>query len=56
VLQKINESGDLFLTGTTLSDYYVIRVVAGQTDTRKEDLERAWKRIKDAVNQLEQTY
>ncbi len=54
VLQKINESGDLFLTGTTLGDQYVIRIVAGQTDTQKKDLEEAWKRIKDTVHQLEQ--
>lgn len=54
VLQKINDSGDLFLTGTTLGNQYVIRVVAGQTDTRKEDLVMAWKQIKETVNQLEQ--
>lgn len=55
VLRKINESGDLFLTGTTLGDQYVIRIVAGQTDTKKEDLEKAWKLIKKTVNQLEPT-
>ncbi|MEY2950120.1 MAG: hypothetical protein RLZZ248_1321, partial [Bacteroidota bacterium] len=53
VLEKINNSGTLLLTGTTLGDQYVIRVVAGQTDTRKEDLEKAWKQIQATVNQIE---
>lgn len=55
VLEKINQSGTLFLTGTTLGDQYVIRVVAGQTDTQKEDLEKAWKQIQATVYQVEQT-
>ena len=49
LLVKINESGDIYLTHTTLSGRFTIRLSIGQRTTGKEDVERAWEIIRTAV-------
>jgi aromatic-L-amino-acid decarboxylase len=45
ILQKLNNSGKIFLTQTKLNGRVVIRFVAGQTHTSFEDVEKGWKII-----------
>jgi len=48
LLAKINESGEVYLTHTTLSGRYTLRLSVGQRTTEKADVERAWEIIKAA--------
>lgn len=45
-LQKLNESGKIFLTQTKLNGKYVIRFVASQENASSETVEEGWKTIK----------
>jgi len=45
LLGRLNASGDLYLTHTKLDGRYTIRFSIGQTNTRREHVERAWDRI-----------
>jgi aromatic-L-amino-acid decarboxylase len=47
LLERLNRSGELYLTHTKLNDRFTLRMCVGQTNTRREHLERAWKRIRD---------
>ncbi len=51
LLEKINDSENVFLTHTTLNGKYTIRFVVGQTHTEKRHIEAAWEIIKDAARQ-----
>jgi aromatic-L-amino-acid decarboxylase len=46
VLERLNRSGELYLTHTKLNDRFTLRMCVGQTNTRREHVERAWKRIR----------
>jgi aromatic-L-amino-acid decarboxylase len=46
LLGRLNASGDLYLTHTKLDGRYTIRFSIGQTNTRREHVERAWARIR----------
>ncbi len=50
LLQKINEPGEVYLTHTTLSGNYAIRMSIGQRTTLKEDVERTWQIINEVSN------
>ncbi len=52
LLEKINESGKVYLTHTVLSGKYTIRMSVGQRTTEKEDVERAWEVIRDCVGEF----
>jgi aromatic-L-amino-acid decarboxylase len=45
VMEKLNRSGDLFLTHTKLNGKFTLRLCVGQTNTQARHVERAWKRI-----------
>jgi aromatic-L-amino-acid decarboxylase len=49
LLQKLNSSGEIFLTQTKLNGKVVIRFVAGQTHTTLEDVIRGWREINGEV-------
>ncbi|MEI6898808.1 MAG: pyridoxal-dependent decarboxylase [Bacteroidota bacterium] len=49
-LQRLNNSGKIFLTQTKLNGKAVIRFVAGQTHTRFEDVEQGWRTICELVS------
>lgn len=42
LLQKLNESGKILLTQTRLNGKYTLRIVAGQVETRLEDVQAGW--------------
>ena len=47
LLDRLNRSGELYLTHTRLNDRFTLRICVGQTNTRREHVERAWKRIRE---------
>lgn len=48
LLQRINQSGELFLTHTKIGKRYVLRMVIGQTYVEAADVERAWASLQRA--------
>ena len=53
LLDRLNRSGDLYLTHTTLNDRYTLRFCVGQTHTEARHVARAWKRIQETAEELE---
>jgi aromatic-L-amino-acid decarboxylase len=52
LLERLNQSGDLYLTHTRLSDRLTLRFCVGQTTTEARHVERAWKRIQQEAEKL----
>ena len=52
LLEAVNETGKLYLTHTRLNGDYVLRLVIGQTQVRREDVEQAWKLVQTAARNL----
>lgn len=53
LLERLNQSGDLYLTHTTLNDQYVLRFCVGQTHTEERHVYGAWQRIQETAMKLE---
>jgi len=49
LMDRLNRSGDLYLTHTKLNDRFTLRLSIGQTNTQRRHVERAWKRIREEV-------
>lgn len=45
IMDRLNSSGDLFLTHTKLNGKLTLRLCVGQTNTQARHVENAWKRI-----------
>jgi aromatic-L-amino-acid decarboxylase len=45
LMDRLNRSGDLYLTHTRLNDRFTLRFCVGQTNTMERHVERAWNRI-----------
>jgi aromatic-L-amino-acid decarboxylase len=52
LLERLNQSGDLYLTHTRLTDRLTLRFCVGQTNTEARHVERAWKRIQQEAEKL----
>lgn len=52
LIEKLNKTGKLFLSHTSLNGKYVLRLQTGQTFVTKEDIDRAWELIKKTVLDL----
>jgi aromatic-L-amino-acid/L-tryptophan decarboxylase len=52
LLERLNYSGDLYLTHTKLDDRFTLRLSVGQTHTELRHVERAWKRIREEAASL----
>jgi aromatic-L-amino-acid decarboxylase len=51
LMERLNSSGDLYLTHTKLDGKLTLRFCVGQTNTQAPHVERAWQRIqKEAAN------
>jgi aromatic-L-amino-acid decarboxylase len=54
LLDRLNQSGNLYLTHTTLDNRYTLRFCVGQTHTEAHHVARAWQQIQETATQLEQ--
>ena len=52
LMDKLNGSGDLFLTHTKLDGKHTLRFCVGQTNTQANHVERAWQRIQQETGKL----
>jgi len=53
LMDRLNRSGNLYLTHTKLNDRLTLRLCVGQTNTQARHVERAWKRIQEEAEHLE---
>ena len=51
-MDRLNRSGDLYLTHTRLNDRLTLRFCVGQTNTQARHVERAWERILEEAEKL----
>jgi aromatic-L-amino-acid/L-tryptophan decarboxylase len=52
LMDRLNRSGDLYLTHTKLNDRLTLRFCVGQTNTEARHVERAWKRIQEEATRV----
>jgi len=52
LLDRLNTSGDLYLTHTRLDGKLTLRMCIGQTNTQAHHVERAWLRIQEEASKL----
>ena len=53
LLERLNATGKLYLTHTTLDGRYVLRLCVGQTHTEERHVEDAWREIRETAVMLE---
>jgi len=53
LMDRLNTSGDLFLTHTKLDGKLTLRLCVGQTNTQARHVEQAWQRIQQETEKLE---
>jgi aromatic-L-amino-acid decarboxylase len=47
LMERLNASGDLYLTHTRLDGKLTLRLCVGQTNTEARHVEKAWQRIQE---------
>jgi aromatic-L-amino-acid decarboxylase len=52
IMDRVNQSGDLFLTHTKLNVKLTLRLSVGQANTKAKHVENAWKRIREEAERL----
>jgi len=52
LMDRLNQSGDLYLTHTRLADRFVLRFCVGQTNTTRKHVKHAWHRIQEEAAKL----
>jgi aromatic-L-amino-acid decarboxylase len=52
IMDRLNRSGDLFLTHTKLNGKMTLRLCVGQTTTQARHVENAWKRIREEAGKV----
>ena len=52
LMDRLNRSGDLFLTHTRLNDRLTLRFCVGQTNTQERHVRQAWGRIQSEADRL----
>ncbi len=53
IMERLNTSGDLFLTHTRMNDRHTLRLCVGQTNTELRHVELAWQKIQAVAAKLE---
>jgi aromatic-L-amino-acid decarboxylase len=53
LLERLNRSGNLYLTHTKLGGQYTLRFCAGQTHTEARHVQQAWQQIQATASDLE---
>jgi aromatic-L-amino-acid decarboxylase len=49
ILERVNASGELFITHTKLDGRVVLRLAVGSARTTEDDIRRAWKALQDSA-------
>jgi len=49
ILERVNASGEIFISHTRLDDRYVLRLAIGSENTTEDDVRRAWDAIRAAA-------
>ena len=52
LLERLNQSGGLYLTHTKLDNRFTLRLCVGQTNTQERHVARAWERIREEAAEL----
>ena len=52
LMDRLNKSGDLYLTHTSMNDRLTLRVCIGQTYTEEKHVQKAWERIQQEADRL----
>jgi len=52
IMDRLNRSGDLYLTHTKLNGKLTLRLSVGQTNTKARHVENAWKRIREEAEKV----
>lgn len=52
LMDRLNRSGDLYLTHTKLNNKLTLRLCVGQTNTQERHVKRAWERIQQEADRL----
>jgi len=52
LMNRLNYSGDLYLTHTKLDGKFTLRFCVGQTNTEQRHVERAWQRIQEEAGRV----
>jgi aromatic-L-amino-acid decarboxylase len=52
LMDRLNASGDLYLTHTKLDGKLTLRLCVGQTNTQERHVQRAWRRIHEQAAKL----
>jgi aromatic-L-amino-acid decarboxylase len=52
IIEKVNATGEAFLSHTKLNGRYIIRLAIGNLGTTEKHITRVWKLIKNEVTQL----
>ena len=53
ILDRVNKSGSLYMTHTTLGGRFTLRLCVGQTRTESRHVDAAWSRIKAVAGELD---
>jgi aromatic-L-amino-acid/L-tryptophan decarboxylase len=49
LLERVNASGEIFLSHTRLNERYVLRLAIGNARTSEADVERAWRLLRESA-------
>jgi aromatic-L-amino-acid decarboxylase len=52
LLERVNRTGEIFISHTRLHDRYVLRLAVGQERTTEDDIRRAWDVLRQAAANL----
>jgi aromatic-L-amino-acid decarboxylase len=52
LMDRLNGSGEVYLTHTKLDGKFTLRLCVGQTNTQARHVERAWQRIQQETGKL----
>lgn len=52
IMERVNHSGRVFISGTVLNGHQVIRLAIGNLTTTWQDIEEAWDLLKQAADQV----
>ena len=55
LLERLNASGDVFLSHTKLADRYTLRLAIGNLHTTERHVARAWQLIQRLAEELKET-